>query len=337
MNVAELAARPDPKGVRGVSVAPIGRVPEAEGRIAPQTVEPAEAAPEVPSPSPSANFEGMPDVGQVDGPNAGFFNIPPDTMGAVGDNHLMVQTNSNFRIQDRSGATVSTTSIESFWGGTGASGVFDPHVVYDPFNDRWIATATSNRRSAASAVLIGLSRTSDPTGTWDLFRIDADAGDTLWADYPTIGFNKNWIAIALNMFANANDAFTESRLLVVNYPDYLANRVVTDSTYFTGIGSFTMQPAVTYSTTEETLYLPEHVSSAGGTFALNTITGTATSPVFNFDPGPFTALPLGGWTVPSANGDKLPQRCDVSCPATLRGADPGDSRILNAVFRNGHI
>jgi uncharacterized repeat protein (TIGR01451 family) len=337
VNVAELAARPDPTGDRGVSVAPIGRVPEAAGPIAPRTVRPAEGAPAVPSPSPSVNFEGMPDVGQVDGPRVNVFNIPPDTMGAVGDNHLMVQTNSNFRIQDRNGTTVSTTSIESFWGGTGATGVFDPHVLYDPYNDRWIATATANSRSAASAVLIGLSRTSDPTGTWDLFRIDADAGDTLWADYPTIGLNKNWIAIALNMFTNANDTFSGARLLVVNYPDYRANRVVTDNTYFTGINAATMQPAVTYSTTEETLYLPEQVNSAGGTFALNTITGTATNPVFNLDPGPFTALPLGGWTSPSANGDRLPQRCDAACPATLRGIDPGDSRILNAVFRNGHI
>ena len=90
---------------------------------------------EINSPPPTANFAALGDDDTV---------VPPDTMGAVGPNHLMVTLNSQIRIQDRSGNTLSTVSEATFWNGLGVTGIFGPHVIYDPYGGRWIFSAASD-------------------------------------------------------------------------------------------------------------------------------------------------------------------------------------------------
>jgi hypothetical protein len=58
----------------------------------------------------------------------------------------------------------------------------------DP-SPRWRTPLSRALRSCS------LSQTSDPEGAYSLYVIDADPTDLDWADFPTIGFNKNWIAI----------------------------------------------------------------------------------------------------------------------------------------------
>ena len=93
--------------------------------------------------------------------------IPPDTMGAVGPRHIMTMLNSQVRIQDKTGSTISTVSSSTFWtSGTGLSGSpFDPIVFFDADSQRWIATCDANSRSANSKLFLAVSVTSDPTGT----------------------------------------------------------------------------------------------------------------------------------------------------------------------------
>src|SRR5437667_6677934 len=89
------------------------------------------------SPSPSTSFPAIPDD---------TTQIPPDTQGAVGPNHVMTMLNSQVRIQSRTGTTNSTVSLYNFWssGGFFFNRVVDPRVLYDPYNQRWIATALAD-------------------------------------------------------------------------------------------------------------------------------------------------------------------------------------------------
>ena len=58
----------------------------------------------------------------MDGPQAGYFVIPPDTMGAVGLTKVMVTLNNNYRVQDKTtGAALSTVSMDTFWAAAGAT------------------------------------------------------------------------------------------------------------------------------------------------------------------------------------------------------------------------
>ena len=278
------------------------------------------------SPFPSLSYQAQPDTNQV---------IPPGPHGAVGLNKVMSTLNSNYTIQDKtSGTVLSNVSTQSFWASTGATGVFDPKTLYDPYNNRWLLTAVSNRQSATSSILVGISQTSDPSGNYNLYRYDVDSGDALWADYPCIGFNKNWLVISVNAFSISNNTFSQGRVLALDYPTLRAGTF--SGLYFTGIsnagGGFSMQPAVTYSATEETEYLVSNLNSGLATYRFFTITGTPSQPALSN--GVTKTNALGGWTQPG--GETLPQAPETGGTGT-RKIESRDARIINAVFRNGSI
>jgi hypothetical protein len=286
----------------------------------------------VASPAPSLSFIGLDDIPRV---GTSSITIPPDVDGAVGPNHVVETLNNNYRFFNRTtGAVLSTISITSFWTPAGGSGYFDPKILYDPFTQRWIATAVSNAASASSAVLLGVSQSSDPTGAWYLYRVLGDSTGVNWADFPCIGYNKNWIAINLNMFTNAANAGAGAKCLIVDYPQARAGVFV--ARYATGTG-FCSAPVITESSTEATLYAPTHLSSASGTYRLDTITGTPSLPVYTVGTTRSRGLT---WAQPS--GNILPQAAPLSgtsvCGATPCKLATQDAQIRTSpVMRNGQI
>jgi hypothetical protein len=278
----------------------------------------------VSSPSPAASF-----IAQGDSPRFGTTTnvIPPDTDGAVGQDKLMVTLNNNYVIEQKSdGAVLSTVSMPTFWAAAGALQPFDPKTLYDPYNNRWIVSAVSEAQSGSSSILFGISDSGDPSGSWHLYRVDADPTDAAWADYPAVGFNKNWVAIHVNMFTNTRNAYTHGRLLVIGYPSLRS--FVPSAALVTGLPSFTTQPAITYSTGENTLYMVEHFGSASATYRFWRVTAGPPTPTVTLVGGATKTNPLGPWSIP--NGNILPQSGE-------QAIDGGDSRIVNAVFRNGGV
>jgi hypothetical protein len=290
-------------------------------------------APLVASPSPTATYRGLQDTAQV-GTSSSY--IPPDTHGAVGVDKVMVTHNNNIRILSKAtGAVVSTVSLNGFWSSTGATGVFDPRVLYDPYNSRWIIIATSNASSSSSSICVGVSTSSDPSGSFSLFKVIVGTA-TLWADYPVAGFNKNWVAIGVNMFTIAGGAFSEGRVLSVDYPTLRTGSF--SGVLFTGItpasGGFCMNPAQTFSSTEDTLFFVSHLSSGGATYKLQTMTGTAASPTLTI--GVTKTNSLGGWVAPG--GELLPQSPEPLPGTGTRKIETSDAYMRgNVLFRNGSI
>jgi hypothetical protein len=278
----------------------------------------------VPSPSPSQSF-----IAQADAPRpvSGFSFIPPDTMGAVGATKMMSTLNSNYVVEQKSNGAVvgSVVGMDTFWNAAGATSPFDPKTYYDPYSQRWIVAAVDAPASAGSGILYGVSDSSDPSGTWHLYKIDADTGNTTWADYPGVGFNKNVVVITVNMFNNSNNIYAgKAKVYAINYPQLRSG--TNGAPKETDVPSaFTIQPAVTYSSTENTLYMVEHGISSTGSYFFYTVdsTGTVSGGTTSF------TNPLGGWVQPGS-ANVLPQLGG-------HGIDAGDSRILNAVFRNGDI
>src|ERR1043165_5684760 len=305
--------------------------PEAQSS-APAVVPPPTNA--LTSPAVATNYQGMSDDDRV---------IPPDTNGAAGLSHTMTVTNSYIRVHAKStGAAALTLPEDDTFGDTngfcasvlpsGSTGVFDPRVVYDPFAGRWIFTAASDEENGNSSVCVATSQSSDPSGAWNLFRFDVDSGDALWADFPTLGFNKDWIFVSANMYTVSNDSFSRGQVYAFNKANLntgssAGSFVFTDSTI-----PFGLQPAVTLDNTLGTEFLIRHANSASGTEKKSTITGTPpASPTLTIDTATVTST-LGGWSVPS--GEFLPQACtSPACTGTARQIDVGDSRVLNAVVR----
>ena len=287
--------------------------------VLPSSVRPLRAT--APSPYLSASFRA-----QTDAPLSGKkTESPPDTNGAVGLTKLMSTLNSNYAIQRKSdGKLLSKVSMTAFWRPVGAHHPFDPRVLYDPYSDRWLVAAGDDPTLGTSKILYGISDTGDPQGGWHLYAIDADPANVDFADFPTLGFNQDTVAIGINMFANDDLTYVRGRLIVLDYASLRAggNGRPLDLSVPT---AFALQPAITYSRTEPNLYLVEHVDSMSATYRFWSLRDGILSLVG----GDIKTNPLGPWGTPGP-GNFIPQQDG-------RGIDAGDSRASDAVFRNGHL
>jgi hypothetical protein len=261
--------------------------------------------------------------------------IPPDVGGAVGPNHVMTALNSQVRIQDKSGTVISTVTLNGFFSPlVGSFNVFDPKVLYDPFAGRWIITAPANSWAANSTLLIAVSSTSDPTNPWTGYSFDVDAADTNWFDYPSIGFNSNWIVVTGNMFTISGGSFSSTQIYIFDKAALYAG--ATTPTVVNGLATdgFTMCPAVTLDNSMNTEYLVSNLngnSSGNGYLRIYTITGTPAAPIYTVTMlTPNVAQPWG-WRGNSTGADFAPQ----SGAAQL--IQNNDARMQDVVFQNGSV
>ncbi len=285
------------------------------------------------NPPPSASFQALPDDGRT---------LYPDTQGAVGPNHLMVTLNSQVRIQDRSGGTISTVTLNGFWSSLGNPSCFDPRVLYEPYNNRWIFVCAANAGTTNAALLVGVTRTSDPTGDWNLYSVDVDTARPIYAVSPNLGFNKDWIVVQADMYYRSNDSFYGSDIYVFNKTNLYANgsglrtkfsrEDTPESDIFGG-----EYPVATYDNTLGTNYLVQQRygnQSSVGSLGIYGITGPVNSPTFELIVKFYTDDHPDGkpWESHSVNYDDiLPQ---LGATNKIYG---GDARILNAVYRNGEL
>jgi|GEM_PF-2026515 len=316
------------------------------------------------SPAPTTTFSGEFTSGT---------SIPPDTMGAVGTTHIVTVSNNNMRIQDRNGVQISRMTINAFWSsvtikGTTNPSTFDPKIYFDRFNNRFIFFSSANGQVYNSAVLIAVSQTADPTGTWNRYEIDADPATTntatggKWADYPSIGFNKNWIVAMYNVFnwGTAGSGYNSPVIYAIDKVNAYTNPVSLSVSVFTDPASncvspfnsilgcgFTMAPAITEDNTTDTEYLVEDWDSTAAQLRLTKVTGTGPSPVLTVgtqfpqsaNSWRFSALRLAasGAGVAGASGGYVPQHQQSANLVSGTRLMANDSRIQNAVFRNGSL
>lgn len=302
----------------------INTVPAATPRFAGRTTiipQPRQESVEGVQEFPCNNFRALDDDGN---------SFPPDVNGAVGFDHLMATMNTQVRIQNKQGGEVNTTSLTGFWNGLGGhTDIFDPKITYDPYDKRWFFVCCATRQAAGSALLLGVSETPDPTGGWTTYTIDADPADLYWFDYPSLGFNKNWITVGGYMFDLPNMSNTpRSRVWVINKSVVYAGNPNITVTYFDRTAYFHISPAVTYDANDNTQWLSTVYNSNfnnRGYLQLFSISGTQASPVFNDG----SIVDVGAaW---SGNGPAGPQL------GSATGLDLGDHRILQSTFRAGTL
>ena len=280
-----------------------------------------------PGPAPTADPPTLGSSFQAIGDDISY--IPPDTHGAVGPTHVMTTLNNLVRIHTRSGGTVSTATLQSFWSGVTSTAPFDPRVVYEPYSDRWITVAGADPAKAASAILLAVSATSDPTGTWYRYRFDADASNSTWCDYPTLGFNKDWIVVQCNMFT-ISGSFSGSKVFVFHKSNLYSNLSDTPTTTnLSGYGA-THQPAVTYSNTLSTEYLMNSWNGDDGAGFGYVRIYSITAPSETVVAGPFVAV-SSPWRYAGTTTDFAPQS------GSSNKINTGDDRMQNLVYRNGSL
>jgi hypothetical protein len=315
-------AEPAPQVVHGVSGVAVQTATINFSKVAGEGTK--AASPRIASPASTTNFDAVDD-------NNTF--TPPDTQGAVGPNHVMTTLNSEIAIRDRGGALVTpVVSFQQFWASlmTGIDTVYGPQLVYEPFDNRWIfSTADYPGGSAAGNLFIGVSQTSDPTGTWFLYKIPA-AG-SLYFDSPRLGFNKDWIVVTVNVFHNSSGVWQGVNLFVFNK----ANLYAHGSSLYTQFITTTAQsifgpcPAQTFDNSLSTEYLAEDLAEDfSPKLRISTITGPVGSETLTLGVAFATNTP---WAAQAPAVNFLPQE------GTTAKIDAYDSRVSNCVYRNGHL
>ena len=222
------------------------------------------------SPAPTDTFEAVIDPGTV---------IPPDTHGAVDSNYCITAINSNVRIQTRAGVTVSTVSLDGFWSSIVGAGSYDPRIHYDATINRWVFVTDWGAESATSSILIAVSKTSNPTGAWWMYKVLTDPSAREWLDYPEVGFNGKWLVVTGNMFTVAANAYDSAKIFVFNMAN-LASGVGASYTVFRQQNSFAIAPAITYDAAEQNEYMVESwdgTATGGGQMQLWQISGAVGS------------------------------------------------------------
>lgn len=271
------------------------------------------------SPLPDTGFLGLYDSGN---------SIPPDVNGAPGPNHLMVTLNTQVRIQSRHGSDLGTVFLETFWQSLPGSGTFDPKIVYDHAENRWIFVTCAGSSPGNSRIYLGVSATSDPKGSWYLYSFLADPQNIVWFDYPSMGFNSRWIVVSGNMFGNdfySSVYVFDKQAMYDGQPQPGFSRFATNN-------GFTLVPAITFDQEEEDVYL---ISSANGDvqgtgyITLFKVFGQTSSPQFQTLGNIGTPHPWAGYV--GNNGDFLPQ---LGSTALINAVD---HRMQNVILRNGKL
>jgi hypothetical protein len=149
------------------------------------------------------NFEGTPNVNTA---------IPPDTYGDVGPNCYFHMVNLSFTIFDKAGnILLGPMNTADIWNGLPYSANNgDGIVLYDDQADRWFISSLCmpNYPSAPYFIMLAVSQTSDPRGTW--YRWEYQLNNV--PDYPKFGiwgdayymscnrFNQNFLGVGVAAF-----------------------------------------------------------------------------------------------------------------------------------------
>ncbi len=122
-------------------------------------------------------------IQSFDGQNSPYY--PPDCNGAAGPSHYVQTINTTFAVYSKTGTLLAgPTNLNTLFSGLpGATyNDGDPIVLYDEQANRWLIAEFSVSGSN-DYMLIAISTTSDPTGTW--YKYSFDVADM--PDYPKFG------------------------------------------------------------------------------------------------------------------------------------------------------
>jgi hypothetical protein len=228
-----------------------------------------------PSPPLVRSLDGLNHRDQRTANGGNQFSIePPDQGLCVGNGFVLETINDVLRVYDKAGNPLTgVTDQNTFYGyppainrTTGEFGPFtaDPSCLFDTLTRRWfhvILTLDVDRVSGdfigTNHIDIAVSKTSDPTGEWAIYRLpvqddgtqgtpDHDcAGGPCLGDYPQIGADAFGFYITTNEYPFFADGFHAAQLYAFNKFALARNAPTVNVTQFDTIGAVGGNPGFT--------------------------------------------------------------------------------------------
>jgi hypothetical protein len=149
--------------------------------------------------------------------------------GTPNDNHIAVANDGKFisvmnttiRVHNDTGKVIKSWSLQ-FFPNTNQKidnlptldRIYDPRVVYDPFEDRFIVLYMHGTTDKTSFIVVGFSSPSDPLKPWNVYMVTGNpVGDSVWSDYPIVSQSKEDLFFTVNLLGNGaswEEGFRES-------------------------------------------------------------------------------------------------------------------------------
>ena len=267
-----------------------------------------------------------------------FQGIPNDNDMAISNDSIIVSV-TNRRIHMYNAVTeeqVLYRSLANLTSPLGISGSkYDPKVIFDPTNNRFIMIFLSGFTWETSQIIVGFSQTNDPTGDWNMYALPGNPLDNeTWSDYPVVGISGKDLFIGINTFTNGstnNSGFTQTCLWQVGLKEgYVGFELVTN--YFSDIlpqnkPIFNIAPISAADASDaENMYLLSNRNTdiQNDTIFLLEVTGRATD----------STTQLVVTTIQSDQPYVLPVPAEQ---AANQWFDTNDSRVLGGYIHNGTI
>lgn len=232
-------------------------------------------------------------------------SIPPDPYLAVGPDNIIAVVNTSFRIFDKEGNILKTISADSWFNNVFPNpGAFDPKVLYDVIDQRWIMVwLQQNEGSHTSSLLLSVSDDSDPLGTWYNWALPANLNGTVnannWTDYQGVGYDQNAIYVSGNQWSFAVggvNTFKYAKIRIIPKAQLYANTAGAcswkDIWNINNGNSFTIRPGLSY-TNNSKYYLVE-VPYQANFFRVFNITNPLGTPVLGLNNVPVTSYTSPG-------------------------------------------
>jgi hypothetical protein len=282
----------------------------------PTAPEPESAAPLAPTTlTETINFEG------VDSITAGGLR-PPDTHGAAGLNHFVEITNSHLDIyeKDAPNTRVYSLPLSAFFGYT-SQRLYDPRVIYDHHDNRWIMSAIALPESTAvQRFFFAVSQTADPLGAYYIYQANVSNGFGAFWDFPQLGLDQNAVIFTTNFFSTTGsfiDArmFAAAKSLLYNGP----GQTLTPSLFTDLVG--TLAPPLVLDRNPNTYLVA--ADTGDNKVTIYTLTNSAADPP-TLSTG--AIIPVPPYAVPA----NAPQ------PGTAATLDTSDGRFVNAGTQIGN-
>jgi hypothetical protein len=127
--------------------------------------------------------------------------IPNDNDIAVSNGGKVISVvNSNLRVYDDTLKVLHNRTLTALVSSVGVySWISDPRVIYDPVADRFILVCFSGNLSNTSTILLGFTKTNDPAGDWNFYKLNGNSfNDSTWSDYPIISISEKDLFITFN-------------------------------------------------------------------------------------------------------------------------------------------
>lgn len=147
---------------------------------------------------------------------------PNDNDVAMAKNGTIVSVvNSNVAMYNDTGRFIINRSLAGIARSLGTlNRTYDPRVIYDPIEDRFVLVFLQGTTSADTRIITGFSKTNNPNGEWNFYAIPGNVfGDSSWSDYPIISLSDGELFITVNRLKDNSSwqtGFIESLIWQVN-------------------------------------------------------------------------------------------------------------------------